>query len=101
MALPFLNSRIPRALFVRLLVSGLRVLMRLLAVLQRRRRVRFRLVVLPLLVVVRRLQVVVRGGGVVRRRLVMALVGRMLARRGHVEPTFRSCGQTPTASWPG
>lgn len=95
MALPLLNPPIPRALFVRLLVGRLRVLMPLLAVLLRRRRVRFRLIVLALLVVMRRLQVVVRGGSVVHRRLVMALVGGMLARRGHVEPTFRSCGRTP------
>ncbi len=77
-----------RSLFVRLLVRALRVLMRLLAVFLRRRRVRLRLVVLPLRVVVRRLQVVVRGRRVVRRRLVMALVGGMLARRRHVGPTF-------------
>ena len=77
-----------RSLFVRLLVGGLRVLVGLLAVLLRRRRVRLRLVMLPLLMVMRRLQVVVRGRRVVRRRLVMALVGRMLRRRGHIKPTF-------------
>ncbi len=46
------------------------------------------LIMLTLLVVVRRLQVVVRGRRVVRRRLVMALVGRMLAHRRHDGPTF-------------
>ncbi len=87
-------------LLVGVLVGGLRVLVPLLAVLLRRRRVRLRLVVLAHLVVVGCLQVVVGGRRVVRRRLVMALVGRVLARRGHVGPTFRYCGRAPGAPWP-
>ncbi|MDQ6833632.1 MAG: hypothetical protein M3008_09545, partial [Chloroflexota bacterium] len=49
-------------------------------------RVRLRLIMLALLVVM--------------CRLVMALVGRVLARRGHVGPTFRYCGRAPGAPWP-
>lgn len=75
-------------------MSGLRVLVRLLAVLLRRRRVCLRLVMLPLLVVMCRLQVVAR------RRLVMALVGRMLARRGHSEPTFPRLAGRPLRPGP-
>ena len=89
-----------RPLLVRLLVGGLRVLVRLLALLLRRRRVRLRLVVLPLLVVMRRLQVVVRGRRVVRRRLVVALVGRVRARRGHGGPTFRRLARRPLRHGP-
>jgi len=81
-------------------VGGLRVLVRLLAVLLRRRRVRLRLVMLPLLMVMCRLQVVVRGRRVVRRRLVMALVGRMLRRRGHSEPTFPHVAGRPLRPGP-
>jgi len=81
-------------------VRGLRVLVRLLAVFLRRRRVRLRLVMLPLLMVMCRLQVVVRGRRVVRRCLVMALVGRMLARRGHSEPTFPRLAGRPLRHGP-
>ena len=89
-----------RSLFVRLLVGGLCVLVRLLTVLLRCRRVRLRLVVLPLLVVMRRLQVMVRGRRVVRRRLVMALVGWVLARRGHGGPTFPRLAGRPLRHGP-
>lgn len=86
-------------LAVGVLVRGLRVLAPFLAVLLCRRRMRLRLVVLALLMMMGGLQVVVRGG-MVRRRLVMALVGGMLARCGHVGPILCSCSRTPAASWP-
>lgn len=67
-----------RSLFVGLLVGGLRVLVRLLAVLLRRRRVLFGGLVLAHLVMVCRLQMMVRRRRMVRCRLVMTLVGRVL-----------------------
>ncbi len=97
---PFPGAQCCAILLVRLLVGSLRVLVPLLAVLLRRRRVRLRLVVLAHLVVVGGLEMVVGGRGVVRRRLVMALVGGMFARCGHVGPTFRYCGRAPGAPWP-
>ena len=75
---PPLLSGLPGGLALGVLVGGLRVLMPLLAVLLGRLGVLLRLVLLALLMMMGSLQVMVRRRGVVRRRLVMALVRRVL-----------------------
>jgi hypothetical protein len=70
--------------FVRMPVCGGRVLVSSLAVLVRRGRMGFRLIVFALRMLMRRLIMVMRGGLVSSSSVVMMIAGRMLGRLSHL-----------------
>jgi hypothetical protein len=71
-------------LFVRMPVRVGRVLVSSLAVLVRRGRMGFRLIVFALRMLMRRLIMVMRGGLVSSSSVVMMIAGRMLGRLSHL-----------------